>query len=82
MNGASPPSESFLTFRRVSPISNVPTSVEPMNDSLRTIGFEISSPPIAFGLAYIKYTRRGDGELRSGAGIVEYDGLDLEPLPM
>jgi hypothetical protein len=30
-------------------ISRRPTGVEPVNDSLRTIGFDVSSPPIAFG---------------------------------
>ena len=29
-------------------ISNLPTSVEPVKVNLRTIGFEVSSPPISF----------------------------------
>ena len=50
MNGALPPSssESFLTVSAHCAISMRPTSVEPVNDSLRTIGFALSSPPIAF----------------------------------
>src|SRR6202007_3337291 len=50
MNGALPPnsSDSFLTVPAHSPISNLPTSVEPVKVNLRTIGFEVSSPPISF----------------------------------
>ncbi len=51
MNGALPPSSSdtFLTVAAHCAISRRPTGVEPVNDSLRTIGFDVSSPPIAFG---------------------------------
>src|SRR6202047_3393316 len=47
MNGALPPSssESFLTVPAHCCISNLPTSVEPVKVNLRTIGFEVSSPP-------------------------------------
>src|SRR6201990_3047801 len=49
MNGALPPSsiEVFLTVAAHCSISNLPTSVEPVKVSLRTIGFEVSSPPIS-----------------------------------
>jgi hypothetical protein len=50
MNGALPPSssESFLTVPAHCSIRNLPTSVEPVKVSLRTVGFEVSSPPISF----------------------------------
>src|SRR5580700_4802735 len=50
MNGALPPnsSDNFLTVPAHCSISNLPTSVEPVKVSLRTIGFEVSSPPISF----------------------------------
>src|SRR3984893_5444829 len=50
MNGALPPSssESFLTVPAHCCISNLPTSVEPVKVNLRTIGFEVSSPPTSF----------------------------------
>src|SRR5215472_17266090 len=50
MNGALPPSsiEVFLTVAAHRSISNLPTSVEPVKVSLRTIGLEVSSPPISF----------------------------------
>src|SRR5262252_4634099 len=49
MKGALPPnsSESFLTVPAHCCISNFPTSVEPVKVSLRTVGFEVSSPPIS-----------------------------------
>jgi len=48
MNGALPPnsSDDFLTVPAHCSISNLPTSVEPVEVSLRTIRFEVSSPPI------------------------------------
>src|SRR5713101_5905189 len=50
MNGALPPNSSDIFF--IVPahccISNLPTSVEPVKVNLRTIGFEVSSPPISF----------------------------------
>jgi hypothetical protein len=51
MNGALPPnsSESFLIVGAHCAISRRPTSVEPVNDSLRTTGLAVSSPPIASG---------------------------------
>jgi hypothetical protein len=50
MNGALPPnsSASFLTVPPHCCISNLPTSVEPVKVNLRTIGFEVSSPPTSF----------------------------------
>src|SRR6267378_6403783 len=50
MNGALPPnsSDNFLTVPAHCCISNLPTSVEPVKVSLRTIGFEVSSPPTSF----------------------------------
>src|SRR5260370_14741482 len=48
MNGALPPNSSDIFF--IVPahccISNLQTSVEPVKVSLRTIGFEVRSPPI------------------------------------
>ena len=48
-NGALPPSssETFLTWPAHCAIRSLPTSVEPVKPSLRTIGFEVSSPPIS-----------------------------------
>ena len=48
MNGALPPSSrlTFFTVDAHCAISSLPTSVDPVNDSLRTIGFEVSSAPI------------------------------------
>src|SRR6516225_4913661 len=50
MNGAFPPNsiEVFLTVAAHCSISNLPTSVEPVKVSLRTVGFDVSSPPISF----------------------------------
>ena len=49
MNGALPPSssDSFFTVAAHCAISALPTAVEPVNDSLRTVGFDVSSPPIS-----------------------------------
>ena len=49
MNGALPPnsSDSFSTVPAHCCISNLPTSVEPVKVSLRTVGFEVISPPIS-----------------------------------
>src|SRR6202043_409020 len=49
MNGALPPNsiEVFLTVAAHCSISNLPISVEPVKVSLRTIGFEVISPPIS-----------------------------------
>src|ERR1700730_3126813 len=49
MNGALPPnsSETFLTVPAHCCISNLPISVEPVKVNLRTIGFEVISPPIS-----------------------------------
>src|SRR5271169_331839 len=49
MNGALPPnsSDSFLTVPAHCCISNLPISVEPVKVNLRTVGFEVSSPPIS-----------------------------------
>ncbi len=48
MNGALPPSSSdtFFTVPEHCCINSRPTSVEPVNDSLRTFGLDVSSPPI------------------------------------
>ena len=48
MNGALPPSssETFLTWSAHWRMSSLPTSVEPVKPSLRTIGFEVISRPI------------------------------------
>src|SRR4029077_13152537 len=50
IKGALPPNsiEVFLTVPAHCCISNLPTSVEPVKVSLRTIGFEVSSPPTSF----------------------------------
>ncbi len=49
MNGALPPSSSeiFLSPGAHCAMRSFPTSVEPVNPSLRTAGFEVISPPIA-----------------------------------
>ena len=49
MNGALPPSsiEVRFTVDAHCAISVLPISVEPVNVTLRTIGFEVISPPIA-----------------------------------
>src|SRR5580658_4858633 len=49
MNGALPPNsiEVFLTVAAHCSISNLPISVEPVKVSLRTVGFEVISPPIS-----------------------------------
>src|SRR5471030_1092996 len=49
IKGALPPSsiETFFTVLAHCCISNLPISVEPVKDSLRTIGLEDISPPIA-----------------------------------
>ena len=51
MKGALPPSssDSFLIVGAHCAISSRPTSVEPVNESLRTTGLAVSSPPIATG---------------------------------
>ena len=53
MKGALPPSssETFFTVAAHCAISRRPTSVEPVNDSLRTIGLDVSSAPISGALA-------------------------------
>src|SRR3546814_1838734 len=47
--GALPPSSSeiFFTVEAHCCISSLPTSVEPVKESLRTIGLEVISPPIS-----------------------------------
>ena len=49
MNGALPPSsrEIFFTVAAHCSINFLPISVEPVNDNLRTIGFDVISPPIS-----------------------------------
>src|SRR5437588_6664402 len=49
MNGALPPnsSDNFLTVPAHCSISSLPISVEPVKVNLRTIGFEVISPPIS-----------------------------------
>ena len=48
MKGALPPSSrlTFFTVEAHCDIRSLPTSVEPVNESLRTVGFEVSSAPI------------------------------------
>ena len=48
MKGALPPSSrlTFFTVDAHCDMSSLPTSVDPVNDSLRTVGFEVSSAPI------------------------------------
>ena len=48
MNGALPPSSrlTFFTVEAHCDIRSLPTSVEPVNESLRTVGLEVSSAPI------------------------------------
>src|SRR3974377_2086212 len=50
INGALPPSsiEVFLTVAAHCSIRNLPTAGEPVKVNLRTIGFEVSSPPTSF----------------------------------
>src|SRR6202011_1220484 len=50
MKGALPPSSSdnFLTVPAHCSISSLPISVEPVKVNLRTVGFEVISPPISF----------------------------------
>src|SRR5436309_5588397 len=49
MNGALPPSssETFFIVLAHCAISDLPTAVEPVNESLRTIGFDVSSAPMS-----------------------------------
>src|SRR6266849_6665618 len=49
MNGALPPnsSETFFTVPAHCSINSLPISVEPVKVSLRTVGFEVISPPIS-----------------------------------
>src|SRR6478752_454894 len=49
MNGALPPSSSdtFFIVLAHCAISDLPTAVEPVNDSFRTVGFDVSSAPIS-----------------------------------
>src|SRR5579862_6532605 len=49
MKGAFPPnsSETFFTVPAHCSINNLPISVEPVKVSLRTVGFEVISPPIS-----------------------------------
>ena len=53
MKGALPPSSSdtFFTVAAHWAISCLPTSVEPVKESLRTMGLVVSSPPMARGVA-------------------------------
>src|ERR1700746_2862606 len=50
MNGALPPNsiDVFLTVAAHCSISNLPISVEPVKVNLRTVGFEVNSPPTSF----------------------------------
>src|SRR5580704_608481 len=52
MNGALPPNsiEVFLTVPAHCSISNFPISVDPVKLNLRTVGFEVISPPISLAL--------------------------------
>src|SRR5262249_46710950 len=50
INGALPPSSSdnFLIVPAHCAINTFPISVDPVNESFLTIGFDVSSPPISF----------------------------------
>ena len=52
MNGALPPSssDSFFTVRAHCAIRIFPVSVDPVNDSFRTSGLDVSSPPTSDAL--------------------------------
>src|SRR5262249_35805839 len=52
MNGALPPSssESFFTVGATCFMRSLPTAVEPVKESLRTVGLDVISPPIAAAL--------------------------------
>ena len=58
MNGALPPSssDSFFTVVAHCAISSLPVSVEPVNESLRTIGLLVSSPPISEAAPVITFS--------------------------
>src|SRR5471030_3109537 len=52
MNGALPPSssDSFLMVLALCSISRRPTAVEPVKVSLRTVGLDVISAPMSFGV--------------------------------
>ena len=57
MNGALPPSSSdiFFTVPAHCAMRSFPISVDPVNDNLRTTGFEVSSPPISVALPVMMF---------------------------
>ena len=76
MNGALPPSskEIFLTVSAHCAMSFLPTAVDPVNDSLRTVGLPVSSPAHARGSRgrdHVQHARRQlrpIGQRRQGQG--------------
>ena len=69
MNGALPPSSrlTFLTVEAHCDISSLPTSVDPVNDSLRTVGFDVSSAPIGRDGPVMTLTTPGGMPARSAS---------------
>src|SRR5687767_4746076 len=69
MNGALPPSsiEVFFTVVAHWAISSLPTSVEPVKLSLRTIGLLVSSAPIGFELPVMTETTPAGTPARSAS---------------
>src|SRR5215472_18754832 len=61
MKGALPPSssESFFTVGATCFISKRPTTVDPVKESLRTVGLEVISPPIAEALPVMTLSTPG-----------------------
>src|SRR5690242_13883309 len=69
MNGALPPSssESFLIVGATWRIRMRPTSVDPVNESLRTVGFAHISPPIDGASPVITFSTPGGKPARSAS---------------
>src|SRR6187551_3681806 len=69
MNGALPPSSSeiFLIVGATCFISSRPTSVDPVNDSFRTVGFAHISPPIDGASPVMTFSTPGGNPARSAS---------------
>src|SRR5688500_3867372 len=69
MNGAFPPSssETFLTVPAHCAIRTLPTAVDPVNEILRTVGFEVSSAPISAADPVITFRIPGGTPARSAS---------------
>ncbi len=67
MNGALPPSssETFFIVPAHCAISCLPMPVEPVKVSLRTLGFEVISPPIAAASPVTMFSTPGGTPARS-----------------